>query len=54
LRRRRPAKGAYPVVPDGAPVDDSELWTPEALGEREVSDKKIRKVRRDIEARPEL
>ncbi|MDM7831019.1 tRNA (adenine-N1)-methyltransferase [Cellulomonas edaphi] len=54
LRRRRPAKGAYPVVPEGGPVDDAELWTSEALGEREVSDKKIRKVRRDIEARPEL
>ena len=33
LRRRRPAKGAYPVAPDGAPaVDDAELWTPEASG----------------------
>ena len=34
-RRRRPAKGAYPVAPDGAPaVDDAELWSPEAMGER--------------------
>jgi len=38
LRHRRPAKGAYPV--DGE-------WTPEDMGERPVSDKKIRKVRRD-------
>ncbi len=41
LRHRRPAKGAYPV-------DDE--WTPEDLGERAVSDKKIRKVRRDANA----
>ena len=53
LRRRRPAKGAYPVAADGAPVEDAELWTPEALGEREVSDKKIRKVRRDVGQAPE-
>lgn len=38
LRHRRPAKGAYPV---------DEEWTPEDMGERPVSDKKIRKVRRD-------
>ncbi len=37
LRRRRPAKGAY--------GDD---WTEEDLGERTVSDKKVRRVRRDI------
>ena len=40
LRHRRPAKGAYPVA---------EEWTPEDLGERAVSEKKIRKVRRDVE-----
>ncbi|WP_434056482.1 tRNA (adenine-N1)-methyltransferase [Georgenia wangjunii] len=39
LRRRRPAKGAYP---------DTDDWTPEDLGERAVSDKKIRRVRRDV------
>ena len=39
-RRRRPAKG----------VDD---WTPEALGERAVSDKKVRRVRRDVTAAAE-
>jgi tRNA (adenine57-N1/adenine58-N1)-methyltransferase len=37
LRKRRPAKGAY--------ADD---LTPEDLGERSVSEKKIRRVRRDV------
>lgn len=41
LRHRRPAKGSYPV---------DEEWTPEDLGERAVSDKKVRKVRRDVTA----
>ena len=41
LRHRRPAKGAYPVDSD---------WTPEDFGERPVSDKKIRRVRRDAVA----
>lgn len=41
LRHRRPAKGAYP--------DEAE-WSPEELGERPVSEKKIRKVRRDATA----
>jgi len=36
-RRRRPAKGY-----------DSEDWSPEGLGERAVSEKKIRRVRRDV------
>ncbi len=40
VRKRRPAKGSYPT--------DSE-WTPEDLGERAVSDKKVRRVRRDAE-----
>lgn len=39
LRHRRPAKGAYPT---------EEEWTPEDMGERPVSEKKIRKVRRDV------
>ena len=39
LRKRRPAKGAYPVEEDWA----------EELAERPVSDKKIRRVRRDLE-----
>ncbi len=41
-RIRRPAKGAYP------PGE----WTPEDLGEREISDKKVRRVRRDLGAAP--
>ena len=49
-RRRRPAKGAYPVAEDE--------WTAEELGERPVSAKKVRRVRRDLsrghaEAAPE-
>lgn len=38
LRKRRPAKGAYPVEEDWA----------EQLGELPVSDKKLRRVRRDL------
>ncbi|WP_136519826.1 MULTISPECIES: tRNA (adenine-N1)-methyltransferase [Cellulomonas] len=52
-RKRRPAKGSYPVADDGAPAADTELWSPEALGEREVSDKKVRRVRRDLHVAPE-
>ena len=52
-RRRRPAKGAYPVAADGAPaVDDAELWSPEAMGERAVCDKKLRRARRDVGQAP--
>lgn len=40
VRKRRPAKGAY--------TEDSE-WTPEDLGEHAVSDKKVRRVRRDAQ-----
>jgi tRNA (adenine57-N1/adenine58-N1)-methyltransferase len=36
-RRRRPGKGY-----------DSEDWSPEELGERPVSEKKVRRVRRDV------
>ncbi len=39
-RRRRPAKGAYPR--------DDEDWSPEDLGERPVSAKKVRRVRRSL------
>ena len=39
LRRRRPAKGAYP---------DTAEWAEEDLGERPVSDKKLRRVRRQL------
>ncbi len=52
-RRRRPAKGNYPVAEDGAPAADATLWSPEALGERAVSDKKVRRVRRDLHVAPE-
>lgn len=45
-RKRRPAKGAYPVTAEAE-------WSPEELGERAVSDKKIRKVRRDLGVAPE-
>lgn len=43
-RKRRPAKGSYPAP--------EEAWTPEALGERTISDKKLRRVRRDLGAAP--
>jgi tRNA (adenine57-N1/adenine58-N1)-methyltransferase catalytic subunit len=45
-RRRRPAKGAY----DG--LTDEGEWSPEELGERPVSDKKVRKVRRAFVSSP--
>lgn len=45
-RKRRPAKGAYPATAEAE-------WTPEELGERAVSDKKVRKVRRDLGVAPE-
>ncbi|MFI2364882.1 tRNA (adenine-N1)-methyltransferase [Promicromonospora sp. NPDC019610] len=45
-RKRRPAKGAYPVTAEAE-------WSPEELGERAISDKKIRKVRRDLGVAPE-
>lgn len=72
LRKRRPAKGSYPVT-DGsggdAPVlvdEDGNVdevastsfdvsaqdWTPEALGERPISDRKIRRVRRAVGQSP--
>lgn len=41
VRKRRPAKGAYPV---------EEEWTSDDLGERTPSEKKVRKVRRDVTA----
>jgi tRNA (adenine57-N1/adenine58-N1)-methyltransferase catalytic subunit len=44
-RKRRPAKGAYPA-------SDAE-WTEEELGERPVSAKKIRRVRRDLDQAPD-
>ncbi len=59
-RRRRPAKGAYPVTDggtvEGASADTATVgaeWTEEALGERPVSAKKIRRVRRSVGQAPE-
>lgn len=43
-RRRRPAKGAHDA---GAETTDAE-WTAEDVGERPVSDKKVRRVRRAV------
>lgn len=43
VRRRRPAKGAY------SEEAETEEWSPENLGERAVSEKKVRRVRRDVE-----
>ncbi|MFD1506843.1 tRNA (adenine-N1)-methyltransferase [Georgenia yuyongxinii] len=44
-RTRRPAKGAY--SPDGE-------WSPSDVGERTISDKKVRRVRRDIHRRADI
>lgn len=44
-RRRRPAPGAY----DAAGLE----WSPATLGERQVSDRKLRRVRRSLEAGPQ-
>ncbi|GMA26123.1 hypothetical protein GCM10025864_38820 [Luteimicrobium album] len=62
-RRRRPAKGAYPVTEgsaaDGVAGDEradgsaGTEWTEEALGERPVSPKKIRRVRRSVGQAPD-
>src|SRR5690606_39710861 len=47
VRRRRPAKRAYP---DARQTADGPEWTAEDLGEPPVSDKKVRRVRRDLGA----
>jgi tRNA (adenine57-N1/adenine58-N1)-methyltransferase len=49
VRRRRPAPGAY--AESAVEFDEDELATD--LGQRAVSDKKIRRVRRDLDARRE-
>ena len=46
VRRRRPSKGAYPT--------EETAWTAEELGERAISDKKVRRVRRDLGAAPDV
>lgn len=55
LRKRRPAKGAYgdadgsnAEIDDTSVINDTSQWTPEDLGERPVSEKKIRKLRRSL------
>jgi tRNA (adenine57-N1/adenine58-N1)-methyltransferase len=61
-RRRRPAKGAYGEPGEdgeggGAPTvrdQPDEAWNPEAMGERAVSDKKLRRVRRDLQEQRDL
>lgn len=53
LRKRRPAKGAYPVDDDGAPAHDAAIWSEEALGEAPVSPKKVRRARRAVGQPPD-
>lgn len=48
VRRTRPAKGAYGE--DYVPPQDQE-WSSEDLGERTVSDKRVRRVRRELHRR---
>jgi len=47
LRKRRPAKGSY----DEASETDMSQWSPEDVGERPLSEKKIRRVRRSLSDR---
>jgi tRNA (adenine57-N1/adenine58-N1)-methyltransferase len=47
-RRRRPAKGSDAPQTWEQPDGGTDEWTPEELGERAVSDKKVRRVRRDV------
>ncbi|WP_082176986.1 tRNA (adenine-N1)-methyltransferase [Arsenicicoccus sp. oral taxon 190] len=48
LRKRRPAKG--PEDPGDQPfgVEPDHAWTPEDVGERTVSDKRLRRIRRSV------
>jgi tRNA (adenine57-N1/adenine58-N1)-methyltransferase len=51
LRKRRPAKGAYDDAADATPGANpapSGEWSPEDVGERPLSEKKIRRVRRSV------
>ena len=52
IRRRRPAKGAYEDTAEGAldGAREGGEWSAEDLGERPVSEKKVRKVRRALGA----
>ena len=47
LRKRRPAKGAYPVASDGETTEPIEGFSDEALGVREVAERKLRRVLRE-------
>ncbi len=47
LRRSRPSKGAY--AQDYSPPPRSEEWSGADLGERPISDKRVRRVRRDLQ-----
>lgn len=49
-RRRRPAKGSDAPQTWESADGEAGQWTPEDLGERAVSDKKVRRVRRDVTA----
>ncbi len=51
LRKRRPAKGAYGADYTDAP--DEGDWDAEDLGERAVSDKRLRRIRRSLAAETE-
>lgn len=53
LRKRRPAKGASAegVSHEGSPLPPGS-WSPEDVGERTTSEKKIRRVRRSLTDRP--
>lgn len=61
-RRRRPAKGAYGEVGEdgegagatGVQDQPDDAWSPEAMGERPISDKKLRRVRRDLAEQRDL
>lgn len=57
LRKRRPGKGYEGAdsgadgdrsAPEAVPGATAEEWTPEAIGERVPSDKRVRKVRRSV------
>lgn len=49
-RTRRPAPGAR-AADEGAVPPAGEAWTPEAIGERTSSERKVRRVARDLRAR---